>query len=226
MAVTTITPSDVAYQKAHKDDDRRKDLYITACLMIILPTVAVAVRFACRRHLKAAIAADDIAILLALVRNTLHCAYYGTGRHTLTNPMPDVQHFIKIMYSIELTYTILITTTKLSILLFYRRVFMNQATSRRFRYTWYAILTWTICWCISVFFAAAFQCTPASYFWTKYTRKTEGTCMDLNPLLIVTACLNIITDIALLILPMPVVWNLQIDRSQKLAVSCIFLLGG
>ncbi|KAL8863803.1 MAG: hypothetical protein Q9174_007544, partial [Haloplaca sp. 1 TL-2023] len=66
MAVTTITPAELAYQKAHKDDDRRRELYVTAGLMIVLPTIAVAVRFACRRHLKAAIAADDVAILLAL----------------------------------------------------------------------------------------------------------------------------------------------------------------
>ena len=144
----------------------------------------------------------------------------------MTNPIPHVVHFIQLMYAVELTYTVLITTTKFSILLFYRRVFMNQASSQRFRIVWYAITIWTFLWGISTFFAAAFQCSPASFYWTKYTRKTQGTCIDLTSLLLVTASTNIVTDVALLILPMPLVWKLNIERPQKFAVLGIFLLGG
>ena len=56
--------------------------------------------------------------------------------------------------------------------------------------------------------------------------KTQGTCLDLKALLLATAIINILTDIAVLVLPMPIVWNLKIQRSQKVAVSGIFLLGG
>ncbi|KAL8921956.1 MAG: hypothetical protein Q9208_005410 [Pyrenodesmia sp. 3 TL-2023] len=130
------------------------------------------------------------------------------------------------MYAVELTYCVLITTTKFSILLFYRRVFVNQTTSLRFRIAWYAIMVWTFLWGISTFFAAAFQCNPPSYYWSKYTRKTHGSCLNLTVLLVVTASTNIVTDVALLILPMPVVWNSKIEPSQKFAVTGIFLLGG
>lgn len=131
-----------------------------------------------------------------------------------------------MMYAVELTYCVLITTTKFSILLFYRRVFMNQTTSLHFRIAWYAIMVWTFLWGISTFFAAAFQCNPPSYYWSKYTRKTHGSCLNLTVLLVVTASTNIVTDVALLILPMPVVWNSKIEPSQKFAVTGIFLLGG
>ncbi|CAO1602397.1 hypothetical protein XANCAGTX0491_006008 [Xanthoria calcicola] len=230
--VLQITPADVAYQKAHKDDDRSGALYATAATMIVLPTIAVILRLACRRHLQAPISHDDIAIIVALVLcwgicvMIVLCGHFGTGRHTMTNPTAHVVAFIQLMYAVELTYTVLVTTTKISILLFYRRVFMNQATSTRFRVAWYAIAVWALLWGISTFFAAAFQCSPASFYWSKYTHKTQGTCMDLRILLLVTASLNIVTDVALLILPMPVVWNLNIERSQKFAVSGIFLLGG
>lgn len=56
--------------------------------------------------------------------------------------------------------------------------------------------------------------------------KTHGTCLNITALLISTAVLNIFTDIGILILPMPIVWRLQIQRSQKFAVSGVFLLGG
>lgn len=65
--VLQITPADVAYQKAHKDDDRSGALYATAATMIVLPTIAVILRLACRRHLQAPISHDDIAIIVALV---------------------------------------------------------------------------------------------------------------------------------------------------------------
>ena len=65
--MVVITPADIAYQVAHKDDDRRSALYGTAATMIVLPTVVVGLRLACRRHLKAPIAHDDIAIIVALV---------------------------------------------------------------------------------------------------------------------------------------------------------------
>ncbi|KAL8973918.1 MAG: hypothetical protein Q9197_001829, partial [Variospora fuerteventurae] len=239
--VLRITPADIAYQKAHKDDDRRGSLYATAATMIILPSIAVALRFMCRRHLKTKISHDDIAIVVALVSiPSFHChagassvspkglagAHFGTGRHTILNPIPNVVRFIQLMYAVELTYCVLITTTKFSILLFYRRVFMNQTTSLRFRIAWYVIMVWTLLWGISTFFAAAFQCSPPSYYWSKYTRKTQGSCINLTMLLIVTASTNIVTDVALLILPMPVLWHLNIQRSQKFALSGIFLLGG
>ncbi|KAL8756077.1 MAG: hypothetical protein Q9184_004616 [Pyrenodesmia sp. 2 TL-2023] len=230
--VLQITPADIAYQRAHKDDDRRGSLYAAAATMIILPSIAVVLRLVCRRHLKAQISHDDIAIIVSLVLcwgvcvMLVLCAHYGSGRHTILNPIPDVVRYIQMMYAVELTYCVLITTTKLSILLFYRRVFMNQTTSLRFRVAWYAIMVWTFLWGISTFFAAAFQCNPPSYYWSKYTRKTHGSCLNLTVLLVVTASTNIVTDVALLILPMPVVWNSKIEPSQKFAVTGIFLLGG
>lgn len=128
-------------------------------------------------------------------------------------------------YAIELTYCVAITTIKFSILLFYRRVFINQTTSKNFIVAWYVITVWCFLWGISTFFAAAFQCTPVSYGWTQFTGKTKGKCLDFTALLLSTAIINICTDVAVLVLPMPLVWNLKIEKSQKFAVSGIFLLG-
>ncbi|KAI4182170.1 MAG: hypothetical protein LQ348_004886 [Seirophora lacunosa] len=199
MAV--ITPESlarsIAYQKAHLDDDRSHHLYTTAGVIIVLPTIFVALRLACRRHLKAPFSHDDIAIVVALME-----------------------------FAIELTYCVLITTIKFSILLFYRRVFINHTTSTWFRVAWYIITVWCFLWGVSTFIAAVFQCTPVSYLWTQFSGKTKGKCVDFTALLIATAAVNIFTDVAVLVLPMPMVWKMKIEKAQKLAVSGIFLLGG
>ena len=132
----------------------------------------------------------------------------------------------QIEFAFELTYAILITMIKISILLFYRRIFPAETIGARYRLVWWIILVWSVLWSISVFFSATFQCLPSSYYWTKVTMKTHGTCLNITALLISTAVLNIVTDVGILILPMPIVWRLQIQNPQKVAVSSIFLLGG
>ena len=36
---------------------------------------------------------------------------------------------------------------------------------------------------------------------------------------------NTVLDVAVLVLPMPIIWRLQIPRKQKIVISGIFLLG-
>ncbi|KAL9012419.1 MAG: hypothetical protein Q9173_002817 [Seirophora scorigena] len=199
MAVVTpeSLAESIAYQKAHLEDNRTHVLYISSALIIVLPTIFVALRLACRRHLKAPFSHDDVAIVVALME-----------------------------LAIELTYCVLITTIKFSILLFYRRVFINQATGTWFRVAWYIITVWCFLWGISTFIATVFQCTPVSYLWTQFLGKTKGKCVDFTALLIATAAVNIFTDVAVLVFPMPMVWKMGIEKAQKVAVSGVFLLGG
>ena len=68
------------------------------------------------------------------------------------------------------------------------------------------------------------HCKPVFYFWN---RRRPGTCLNLTSLLVISSMVNIVTDIRILILPMPTIWRLgQISNPQKLAVSSIFLFGG
>jgi hypothetical protein len=67
-----------------------------------------------------------------------------------------------------------------------------------------------------------FDCHPVNYFWT---RTGDGHCLQPFIWQEIFAALNICSDIALLILPIPMVWALQVSRSQKISLSAIFLLG-
>lgn len=40
------------------------------------------------------------------------------------------------------------------------------------------------------------------------------------------AASNITSDLIILVMPMPIVWRLQMPRSKKYAVTGIFLMGG
>lgn len=120
----------------------------------------------------------------------------------------------------ELTYNICIPLVKFSILVFYARIFPG----RGFRLGLYGIGAFVIAWFITSMFAATFQCTPIPYMWDKSI--VGGTCINITATLTALAILNMVTDVAILIMPMHAVWHLHVPKSQKIAVAGIFLLGG
>lgn len=120
----------------------------------------------------------------------------------------------------ELNYSITIVFIKASILVFYGHIFPG----RTFRVALYAVGVYVIAWYLSITFATIFQCTPIRFMWDKTI--VGGHCINVTAALTGMAVTNMISDVAILILPMHAVWHLQVPRSQKIAVACIFLLGG
>ena len=66
------------------------------------------------------------------------------------------------------------------------------------------------------------QCNPREKVWAPWT---PGTCINQKASFLAIAVPSILTDIAILILPLPQVWKLHTNRSQKISLSAIFLLG-
>lgn len=108
-------------------------------------------------------------------------------------------------------------------LLFYRRLFPSNATNAIFRVAWVIVAFLGVGTGIGTLVAAICNCNPLVYY---LDRDLAGKCPNLRSLLVSSAALNIVTDVSILILPTLVVWRLQVTKSQKLAVSGIFLLDG
>ena len=69
-----------------------------------------------------------------------------------------------------------------------------------------------------------FQCNPISGFWN---RNLPARCdVKQTYFCLGTAIPNIVTDVALLVLPIPYIWRIQRPTSQKIALAGIFMLGG
>jgi hypothetical protein len=75
-----------------------------------------------------------------------------------------------------------------------------------------------------VAFQFLFACQPIAKYWD-HTIK-YGTCINSVTVWIFNSVMNSITDLAMIFLPILMMWNVQIARRQKIAVNCIFLLGG
>ncbi|KAI1818235.1 hypothetical protein GGS20DRAFT_581654 [Poronia punctata] len=116
-----------------------------------------------------------------------------------------------------------LTCTKLSILFFYRRVFLGK----RFALVTLTLLILSSVWGVAFFFATLFTCYPVSYAWTtnEGTPEFDAHCYNPVPMFYGSAVSNMIMDIFILIIPAPMVWRLVLPTRQKMAIIGIFLLG-
>lgn len=70
--------------------------------------------------------------------------------------------------------------------------------------------------------STAFMCRPVAYFWD---HSIGGRCLSRLGVWFANASLNIITDIVICLMPVPVLNKLRLPRKQKFALIAVFCLG-
>lgn len=94
------------------------------------------------------------------------------------------------------------------------------------RMMWFCVFL-TVGYVVSCYIAFLVCCRPVSYYWTQYVDPTGGQCIfNLYPFYIGNAAANVTTDVIILLVPVPLVWKLQMRTTQKLLLCGIFMLGG
>ena len=169
---------------------------------------------------------DDLFILIALfftlVENTITTLLlrYGLGKHLISLTDQELITFGEIFFSTQFVFGTTITVTKISLLLFYHRIFPARRMTRLCIVGGVLIILW---WLSSILLVAL-SCFPVQYNWDKTI--PGGHC----PLLInnvaygVTAS-NLCTDLFVFFLPIPELWGLKMTTTKKLGLCFTFLLG-
>ncbi len=70
-----------------------------------------------------------------------------------------------------------------------------------------------------------FQCVPLSDLWKPQT-SNPPVCIHFGLLVIAMGIVNIVTDIAILSLPIRLVWRLQVSKVRRWQLVIVFSLGG
>ncbi|KAL8662642.1 MAG: hypothetical protein Q9168_008225 [Polycauliona sp. 1 TL-2023] len=178
-----------------------------------------------------------MALCVAIGRTACDCTLryrYGGGRHTWDIPPDMLSGYITEftdpsrktqMVAIDgYLYVVALTLAKLSLLIFLYRIFR---VDKRFRIaTWILGVTLTV-WAIITVFLAIFACRPVAASWNAKLMldpKTRCYPKSWNTMNIFGFC-NIITDFALIIMPMPLVWRMQMDRKKKVGLVLVFVSG-
>ena len=87
----------------------------------------------------------------------------------------------------------------------------------------YAIGGVTVAYWLSTVVTALLICRPFAYNWNKFT--ISGRCGNVPAYYLSTGIVNLIIDVAIIALPLPKLWGLQMKTSKKLALTAIFSLG-
>ena len=124
------------------------------------------------------------------------------------------------MLSLEVLYVAGTVAAKFSILLLYRRLF---GIYKKFLIALYTVATITFCYSLVEILVIIFQCRPVNAAWNFSVPRT---CADLALGGIIIGSINVAADFVTLFLPMPIVWNLNIETKWKIQLIGIFLLGG
>ncbi|KAF1996041.1 hypothetical protein P154DRAFT_623547 [Amniculicola lignicola CBS 123094] len=221
------TPADTEYMKAHIHEDHRP-LFIginAACLVVAC--MAVALRFLSRWKISARIGLDDWLISLAMVFVIGHvsCLFitvrFGMARHSVL--VTDVKGFALTSIIAQAFYNLGNATTKLSILSLYSRIF-NRAVGW-FNPTINITVAFVVLYTIPQVFTYIFQCVPVDSLWTQYGPDKQVRCINFKAVIITFGIINIVTDWFILLLPIPVVLSLRLDRRSKWSICSLFLVG-
>jgi fucose permease len=113
--------------------------------------------------------------------------------------------------------------TKTSILIFYLR--MSRNTQKILRVASYITLAIVNVAGVVLTFLNAFQCRPVSAAYDPLQNNSNSTCISIVTLYLCSAPVNIITDLAILVLPIPVLTGMRLPQRQKTVLVVTFALG-
>ena len=124
---------------------------------------------------------------------------------------------LKLSYSIALMLVPCFTFSRLSVLVLYLRIFTGRFTRIC---TWISV-TFTLLMFITFELVTVFICNPIAHYWDPIMRR--GSCLDLNFFFRSHALPNILIDLAILVIPLPTIWNLNANIARKMGLTLMFL---
>ncbi|KAF2650264.1 hypothetical protein K491DRAFT_609137 [Lophiostoma macrostomum CBS 122681] len=223
----TITFPKGPLPPSYYTDDRGGILIGVASAFMALEIVAFTLRTVSRRIHRVPFGWDDALVIPALLLNSLLCILCflavmksSAGRHTLVvlQEDPDKIAFMgkNALLISPIVYALAVAFSKGVILNLFLRLFRFGMT----RTIAYIVAgTVVVHTTVTVFFTI-FQCHPIHELWTEIVRND---CIDTQAFFEYTNLPNIVTDVVMLIIPLPEVWRLNTTRRMKLGVTITLL---
>jgi hypothetical protein len=124
------------------------------------------------------------------------------------------------LIAVQCLYGIALGLIKTSICLFYNRIF----DFRKFHIASRIVIAIVFAWTSAVIIYAFVTCRPLAFFWNPTI--PGGSCIS-NPVIpyIILGALDVVVDIAILVLPLPMIWKLHVSLADKFALFGIFGAG-
>ncbi|KAL4806820.1 hypothetical protein BDV18DRAFT_159989 [Aspergillus unguis] len=192
-----------------------------------LSTATTVLRFVSLRMRSKRPGAPEYLVLAALVISYIFIAIQytitlagGAGRPVTEVDKASVVVTLKTILPLEALYGIVMSLVKTSIMLFYLSIF---GTKRSFRISTTITMVIVWLWAISVILETMLLCRPLAYNWD--TTIPGGKCGNRNATYVVAGTLNLVTDLMVMLLPVPHIWTLKLNLAKKIALTSVFCMG-
>ena len=218
---------------------------VVASLLIFMSMLMVGGRLLGRQLQKVWLGIDDYVLILATVCTRTHISYAATAAHpqqifTITlcvvaiafpriagisnwslQHIPNSQTIGRATIAWLVLYGVSVALSKVAILLLYLRVFTAQM--RGFTIALVVVGIIVISAGIANTLAAILQCSPVPYAWDKTIE--GGKCINDLAFARFMAIPNVVDGFVMLVMPIPLVWRLDLVIQQKVALTATFLHG-
>ena len=156
----------------------------------------------------------------------LSCIRYGTNRHVWDVPFEDFEYTALMAWLSEVAFLISTCSTKVSVLLFYRRL-VQGTFSKRWKWSTIAAIIFTVCYCVAFTLVLVFNCRPTEAYWKalSLTWNKDYQCTNTKMLNPVSGVLSVVSDLYSVILPIGMLRHFETDRRKKIALNAVFALG-
>ncbi|KAL4803356.1 hypothetical protein BDV18DRAFT_162920 [Aspergillus unguis] len=198
LAIIAVCLRLLAHQLAHKKWTV-SDYFIIAALIFALGLQSISIT-----------GVFEAGIGFGHVTDIIADPAYGAG------PMTKLSQLI---IPLQFLWVLSLSCTKISILCLYLRIFPVR---------WLVISSWAtmsviVAWAIATILAGCLICRPFAYNWDKTIE--GGSCGDQVASFTATGVINLVTDVIVLVLPMPSLSRLQMATYKKVTLITVFGLG-
>jgi hypothetical protein len=214
MALQTVTFEVLPIVRNH---------FIINCVLVLLTLIVVGLRIAARFAAGSSLWWDDYFIILSVPQGIAMLAIQGLYLpmgvgYNIAETLPNLEVILQLMVAYAIIYTFCIGFVKLSVLCFYLRVFVGD----KFRIAVYATIGLVSVWSAANVLLLFLICRP---FASNYDLTVPGVCGDRPTAFIAIGAFNIISDILILLLPIPTIWSLRAQKKMKIGLTIIFSFG-
>ncbi|KAI9670522.1 MAG: hypothetical protein M1817_004389 [Caeruleum heppii] len=200
-------------------------IIVINAIFIPLVIIFTAARFYTRKVLTKSAGLDDwyllIGVLFSFAQSivTIIHTKYGLGYHGWDIPFDTyAPKYLELQFISILTFILASLFVKLSVLQLYLRIDAGKA----YKITVWTLIVATVAYHIGSFLAHFTTCIPTAKSWRPML---EGRCFDKRKMALARAILNVINDVAILLVPLPILKGLQLPFRQKVALLAVLLTG-
>ncbi|WQF77475.1 Putative extracellular membrane protein, CFEM [Colletotrichum destructivum] len=208
--------------------DRTALVWVTGVVFLVLGLVAFLLRVMAKLCLGGQTwGADDWVMLLAVAMmvplNSLSIPISKTalGQDIWTVHPDNITMFLYMFFWDSLLYLGVLPVTKISILLFYLKIFPK----REIRIGCWVLIGINVAYFIVFELISIFQCIPVEGAWRAWDGEFQARCNNVNIQGWSAAVINILLDVATLVLPLKELYNLSLSTKKKIMVMMMFCVG-